>query len=445
MSSSDTAEHWIIVGAGSAGCVLANRLSASPSRTITLLDDGPALEPGKVPAGVSGSSFFEAMAEPRRLHTDLLATRTAASEPSLYQRGRGIGGSSAVNAMVALSGSDALYRSWGWPDVDAAWGQVLLPRRPATVDEIGPLDHALRAHPLGRPARLTRSTSQRVTSAQAYLWPVRHRPNLTVRPDSEVSTVMFQRRRATGVRLSDGTELAADRVILAAGAIHSPVILLRSHVDTAGVGHGLQDHPSAVFALQLKPGVEHDPSSLPIASTLHAHVDGNLLQLLPMNHLGADPASAGLGALLAALMTPVGNSGTVKIDDLGDPVVDFALLDNDADIAGLATAVRLALDVLRTQPFLDVVANAFIDDQGTTIDALDSDESIRAWLLTNCADYVHATSTCAMGRVVDAQGAVRGYNALFVCDASVFPSIPDANTHLPTTMLAERLSSLLSQ
>ncbi|MBT6444169.1 MAG: GMC oxidoreductase, partial [Acidimicrobiaceae bacterium] len=64
--------------------------------------------------------------------------------------------------------------------------------------------------------------------------------------------------------------------------------------------------------------------------------------------------------------------------------------------------------------------------------------SIEAWVRTHCGDYVHATSTCAMGTVVDEDFAVAGYQNLYVCDASVFPTIPDANTHLPTTMLAER-------
>ncbi len=83
----------------------------------------------------------------------------------------------------------------------------------------------------------------------------------------------------------------------------------------------------------------------------------------------------------------------------------------------------------------------YIDASGTSIAALADDESIRRWLSSAVGDYVHASSSCAMGRVVDADGAVVGYEGIYVCDASVFPSIPDANTHLPTTMLAERLSA----
>ena len=287
---------------------------------------------------------------------------------------------------------------------------------------------------------MTRVDGRRVTSAEAYLWPVLDRPNLTVAPNSEVRTITFVDRKAVGVRLRDGTDMAADRVLVCAGAIHSPTILLRSEVDTPGVGEQLQDHPSAVFTLQLRDGVVQDQTALPAASVLHQVVNHNLLQLLPLSHLGPAPESAGFGGLMAALMTPVGRAGSVTIDEDGQPAINFALLDDDRDLAGLSDAVKLALGLLTSSSFTEVVQAAFIDDQGTTVDQLDSDEAIAAWLRSSCGDYVHATSTCAMGRVVDDNGAVHGYENLFVGDASVFPHIPDANTHLPTTMLAERLA-----
>jgi len=437
--------HSIIVGAGSAGCVLASRLSARNSRNVTLLDDGPALEPGNVPPGIDGPSFFEALAEPGRSHTELLATRVSGIAPTVYQRGRGIGGSSAVNAMVALRGSASLYRGWGWHDVDEAWERMLLQTETASDDEVGAIDRALRADPRTEAVQMTRRNRRRITAAEAYLWPVMDRPNLTVRPDSEVHSVLLSKGRACGVRLADGTELDADQVILAAGAIHSPTILLRSGVDTPGIGLGLQDHPSAVITLQLKEGIDQDTSAIPISSVLHASVEDNLLQLLPLSHLGPDPATAGFGALMAALMTPKGRDGSVTLDPDGGPVIDFALLEDDRDLNALAQAVELALDVINGSAFTDVVAAAYIDDVGTTTDELRNQDAIKDWLRGHCADYVHASSTCAMGTVVSYDGGVFGYGALHVCDASVFPTIPDANTHLPTTMLAERLSQLLME
>ncbi len=101
----------------------------------------------------------------------------------------------------------------------------------------------------------------------------------------------------------------------------------------------------------------------------------------------------------------------------------------------------MALDLLAAPSFREVVAEVFIDEFGTTASSLADDESIARWVRSTVGDYVHASSSCAMGTVVDGDGRLVGYEGVYVCDASVFPSIPDVNTHLPTTMLAERLSA----
>jgi len=438
-------QRWIIVGAGSAGCVLANRLSADPQRHVTLLDDGPDLVSGLVPPGIEGASFFAALAEPGRSHPELLATRVAGQAATEYQRGRGIGGSSAVNAMVALRGDDNLYQSWGWQDTATAWQQVQIPTEQPDPAEVGAVGLALlRADNRAGLADLTRVAGRRVTSAEAYLWPVQDRSNLLVRPDSPVDRVILNSSQVSGVRLEDGTELSADRVVIAAGAIHSPVVLLRSGITTPGIGHGLQDHPAAVFTLKLSAGTVQDSNQLAIGSLLQTQITTHQVQLLAMSHLGPRPDTTGLGALMAALMNPVGTAGSVTIDRYGQPVVDFALLNNDQDMRGLTSAVQLALATLEHAAFSDIVEQVFIDDIGTPASSLGTDEAIADWLLARSGDYVHASSTCAIGTVVDNDGAVFGYDGLFVCDASLFPSIPHVNTHLPTTMLAERISTRLA-
>lgn len=435
--------RWIIVGAGSAGCVVANRLSARPDADVVVLEDGPDLAPDAVPAAIAGPSFFDAMAAPGRMYPDLHATMTTGGEPRLYRRGRGLGGSSAVNAMVALRGAPDLYRSWGWDDCDAAWQRVAVPAAVAADHEVGAVDRALRTHADAEAARLTRIEGRRVTAAEAYLWPAADRPNLSVQPGCSVDRIEFDGSTVRGVALSDGTTLEADRVVLCAGAIHSPAVLLRSGLANHNIGRNLQDHPSVVFTLQLVPDAHHPPSSLPVASVIHQRRGANLLQLLPMNHLGTAPETAGLGALLAALMTPKGNAGTITVDAMGAPVIDFALLADDEDVRGLQDAAELGLELLASEAFGDIVEQVFIDDQGTTVDALDSPRAIEQWVRGSCGDYVHATGTCAMGAVVDDRGAVDDTQGLYVVDASVFPSIPDANTHLPTLMLAERLAPRL--
>jgi choline dehydrogenase-like flavoprotein len=428
---------WVIVGAGSAGCVAAARLSEDPDRSVVLLEAGPNLAEAAIPSEINGSDFLAALTVPDRTFADLSATRTTGGMTTPYARGRGVGGSSLVNAMVALRGDRDRYRSWGWQDVDAAWSRVALSVELPESDELGAVDRALLgAAPDAHPVELTRRGRRRVTSAEAYLWPVGQRQNLEVRADSAVDRVVVDGRRATGVQLMSGETVAAERVILAAGAIHTPAILLRSDIDTPGVGEGLQDHPSAALTLDLRHGAHGRVGDLVVGSVCRR----GGIQFLPMNHVGAN--APGLGVLLVALLTPRSRAGSVRLDSddpRRDPTVDFALLEDRADMDDLVAGVRTAVELLRAPAFRDVVAATYVDTAGTQLAALADDESIRRWLASAVGDYVHASSSCAMGSVVDTEGAVIGYEEIYVCDASVFPGIPDANTHLPTTMLAERL------
>ena len=431
--------RWVVVGAGSSGCVLAARLSADPGRTVVLVEAGPDLNHHDVHGAVEGADFLAALEVPNRTYPSLVATRTSGGPPGPYRRGRGVGGSSVVNAMVALRGDRELYESWGWDDAEAAWATMVLPEETVAESELGVVDRALLgAAPDAERARLTRRDGRRVTSAEASLWPVLDRANLTVRTESPVDRVVFDGRRGAGIRLVDGEVIAADHVVLAAGAIHSPAILLRSAVDTPGVGRGLQDHPSAPLTLQLRDGCVDAPGGLVIGSLLQR----DPWQVLPMNHLGT--AAPGFGLLMTALMRPRGRAGTVRLasdDPMVEPHVDFALLDDPRDVALLVAGVRMALELLAMSSFREVVEEVFVDALGTTSSELRDDRAIERWVRGAVGDYVHASSSCAMGTVVDDDGRLIGYDGVYVCDASVFPSIPDVNTHLPTTMLAERLSA----
>jgi choline dehydrogenase-like flavoprotein len=140
-------------------------------------------------------------------------------------------------------------------------------------------------------------------------------------------------------------------------------------------------------------------------------------------------------------MRPSGPPGSVRLagDPDAPPEIELGPLSGRRDVAALETGVHLARDLLGSTPFRDIVREVYVDDHGTRLAQL-GDDRLTAWIET-AGTYLHATSTCAMGRVSGPDGAVVGHEALYVCDASVFPSVPHVNPHLPTVMLAERLAA----
>ena len=427
--------RWAVVGAGSAGCVVAARLSERADEEVTLYEAGPDLTPAEA-AALGGPDAMATADAPGRTVADLVARRVTGGAALPYRRGRGVGGSSVVNAMVGVRGDPAQYERWGWTDVEAAWQRVQLPTEPAAPGEIGPLARALLAvDPRATTLPLTRRDGRRVTSAEAYLWGATDRPNLTVRTDVEVTAIELDDRRATGLHLRsggvDGFE-PADAVVLCAGAIHTPELLLRSGVEVPGVGEHLQDHPSVAITVELADAGRRRPDQLSVSTVL----DAGRWQVLPID--AAADGTGRYGLLLCAVMQPSGRAGTVRLGERSVEV-ELRLLDDPGDRRLLRRAVDAALDLLEHRAFADLVVDAFADEHGTPAGGLRDDDAFERWLPTAAGGYVHASSSCAMGVVVDGDGRLHGHEGIYLCDASVFPEVPSVHPHLPVTMLAERL------
>jgi choline dehydrogenase-like flavoprotein len=404
--------RWVVVGGGTAGCVVAANLATGhPDDAVVLLEAGPA-HSASAPADGDVGTY---VTDPTRLASLTLDATTA----RIYFQGFGLGGASLVNAGVVV-GDHRGYRHQ-------------LPLEPA--EPIGPLGNALLdADPAAAPVRLVRRGGHRVTVAEAYL--ADPPPNLTVVTGASVTRLAFDGRRTIGVETAGGDEVPADVVVVCAGAIGTPTVLLRSGVDTPGVGAGLQDHLGVALATQMPSSELVDPTAPTIAVTAE-HGDHQLLAIEP------SVASAGYGTLVGGWLAVVGRGAVTLPDPDGPPHVAFAGTADPADERGLLTAVAALLRLAAHPRMRATVGAVYVDAHGTTLDQLlaGGEGALGQWAATAPNPYHHAAGTCRLGVVTDADGWVRGYTDLAVCDASALPGVPRQNVFLSVVDLAERLSS----
>jgi choline dehydrogenase-like flavoprotein len=467
-------ETVIVVGAGSAGCVAAARLTEDPDRTVILLEAGE--DRGGDPE-LQSLNWMDALGHRDVFYPDLFATKVQGGEPRLYQRGRGVGGSASTNAMLALPGLPQDYddyaeryglEAWSWAKVQPWFAKLKPTLVRSTDEELTPVDRALlrsgRTLGLGDEidayapddgsARLYRTADRRGRRSSLELWldPARDRNNLVIRPDSQVDRLILDEDRVLGVLLADGEEVRGDQVILCAGVFESPCVLMRSGIDREGLGRGLQDHPAASIYFSLKPEYRSADRSIPCIGSvmrLSSSVGSGDLHLLPLHGelIASTPAAHGL--LMAAVMR-TRSQGSLRLDPdrpLAPPLVDEQMLTHPDDRQAMREAIDAVAAVLAGDAFSEIVEQAFIDARGTPIEALQDEEFFERWLSTYVGDYFHAVGTARMGRpddpgaVVDELGNVHGIDGVAVWDASILPEVPSANTHLPVVMLAERLSA----
>ena len=419
----------VVVGAGSAGVVVASRLAADPTISVLLLESGSAL---------GGSSLLNYMVGMRGMHDDYE-----------WERDFGCAGWNWETARKTFSEMpDVLHdvQPEEAGQVDTALAEAAVS---AGVPRIAQL--ALDAHSnqgVGY-CSLTLNNGVRHSVVETYLNPLGDRTNLEVRVNATVDSVVMDGSRAVGVRLAGGERIEARGVVVCAGALATPVLLRRSSIDRPGIGIGLQDHPSVAITLELR---QPQRSAFRIGanvrtSSLHGNSDIHVLSL------NETDGSGQYGALIAGVMQ-VHSRGEVRYDAAtGTGVAMFNQLSDERDKSAMRDAARFVYDLARSQSVSSIAGALFSDSSGTSAQWLSdaSDAEIDNWALQQVGAYSHAAGSCAMGdsrddmAVVNERAEVIGCQNLWLCDASIFPTLPRANTHLPVVMVANRVSAMLCE
>ncbi|WP_394940969.1 GMC family oxidoreductase [Psychromicrobium sp. YIM B11713] len=492
----------LIIGGGSAGAVLANRLSARARREVLLIEAGPAYSAQEFP--------------PRILDSNLLGADTGSDwgfqsvpgrvgHPVSLFRGKSLGGSSAVNGSVMVRALPSDFERWaesgltGW-----SWAEVLLfykkletsnlgesewhgatgpmPVNQLSREEISAMQRAFIDSAMAEGIRVTEdfnggdpqgvapypmniAEGVRVNTAMAYLTDeVRSRGNLSILGDALVDRVLFDGTVATGVRLADGREFFADQVILSAGSYGTAAILMRSGIGPANelsalglevladlpVGRRVYDHPIFYTAFAAVP--ESLGAQVPVIGAKawvksSQAAPGELDLHLTATHL-IDPKLSPTGAafvIAVALVRPK-SSGTVTLvstDPAVAPLIDLNWLAEEEDRRRLLEGIRLAQRIGAGEPLSRMISAEISPGPGH------SDAEVIETVFETLDTYHHPTSSAPMGpasdpfAVVDNSGAVHGIQGLRVIDASIFPSVTQAATNPTVIMVAEKIAEQL--
>jgi len=498
----------VIVGAGAAGAVVAARLTERTDRDVILLEAGvDHPDPARLPADLRDGTRNS-----MRSHDWGYTHRVNARQPLRFPfpRGRVVGGSSAVNTCIALRGVPEDYDEWaarGLPEW--SWAHCLpafkrlerdldfadehhgadgpIPIRRHPPDELVPWQRAFleacttlglpRADDANRPGAegasphpMNKIGGERMGAARCYLTPaVRARPNLRILASTLVRRVLFEGRRAVGVEVESAGAVSvvrARRVVLCAGAIATPGVLLRSGVgprakveglgvalvaDVPAVAQRLLDHPGAAFFLWPRRGLCDTAHPLIQTGVRFRSRDGscpNDLQVQPGSAAIFPRFSLPLVSMMCHVGKPRGHGSLTfaSADPRAAPDIRSALLDDPHDRALAVEALSLAYAITQQAPMRGLARVVWPPEP-----AVARPSALDGWVRGVCDSGYHPCGTAPMGAdgdpdaAADGRGRVRGTDGLYVADASLMPTVPTSNIHLPTLMIGERFGEWLRE